>query len=167
MGACLQTSLCARSRLDEQNVGGNEELRYLPVGSQLLNGKLVFNIFILEQTKQNFVFLYPLLVGAHLMIFCKNGLQAIAKALVKFDLTGTENEVYHKNAEKAMDIWCSDIEPSTGQRYGIYWTIYCAFCVENGHECLPSSVTDFCVLLTFISRRRFSAVMMARGAISL
>ena len=44
-----------------------------------------------------------------MMIFFKMAYKSIAKSLVRFDLTGTENEVYRKNAEKAMDILCSDI----------------------------------------------------------
>ena len=89
----------------------------------------------------------------------------IAKSLVRFDLTGTENEVYRQNAEKAMNILCSDIAPSTGQHYGPYWSKFSAFCEENGHEILPSTVTDICVFLTLTSGRGLHAVLMARAAI--
>ena len=99
------------------------------------------------------------------MIFFKMAYKSLAKSLVRFDLTGTENEVYRENAEKAMDILCSDIASSTGQRYGPYWMKYTAFCAENGKDNLPSSVTDICVFLTFISGRGLSAVLMARAAI--
>ena len=35
--------------------------------------------------------------------------KSLARSLVRFDLTGTETEVYRENAEKAMDILVSDI----------------------------------------------------------
>ena len=91
--------------------------------------------------------------------------KSLARSLVRFDLTGTETEVYRENAEKGMDILVSDIADSTGQRYGPHWLKYSEFCAENGKNNLPSSVTDICVYLTFISTRGLSAVLMARSAI--
>ena len=91
--------------------------------------------------------------------------KSIAQSLVRFELTGTENDIYRENAEEAMNILCSDIAPSTGQRYGPYWSKFAVFCQENGHESLPSSVTDICVFLTMTSARGLNAVMMARAAI--
>ena len=61
------------------------------------------------------------------MIFFKMAFKSLAKSLVRFELTGTENEVYRENAEKAMDILVSDIAESTGQRYGPYWIKYSFF----------------------------------------
>ena len=91
--------------------------------------------------------------------------KSIAKSLVNFEFTGTETTVYRENADKAVDILVSDIADSTGSRYGPHWVKFSEFYAENGKENLPSSVTDICVYLTFISARGFSAVLMARASI--
>ena len=89
----------------------------------------------------------------------------IARNLVKINLTGSDTEFFKVNACKAEELMVSDIADSTGDRYGLQWLKFWAFCATNRRESLPSSPDTIVVYLMSVARKGLGSFLMAGAAI--